>query len=281
VLSIVLGDRHPLFQEAVRSVLEDEPELRVVATAGDGNRAILEAERHRPHVALLSANLMNCDGFSATALIRSRVPSCRVVILAGDRNNAALARAIEAGASGYLPQDCPLPEVIAAIHAVHRGDVLIPPNMLGDLIERLAGRANGREQGRRLLSALTKREREILLFLTRGADNDAMAEELFISPQTARTHVQNVLAKLGVHSRLEAIAFVNRNALLDDLELSGTRPQGRPPSPADSAGTLAHRNRWVAAGRTAPRKSPAAPMPGGTPISSRAPEPGVAVRGSK
>ena len=128
VLTIVLGDRHPLFQEAVRSVLEGEPDLRVVATAGDGNRAIVEAERHRPQIALLSANLLNCDGFSATALIRSRVPTCRVVILAGDRDNAALARAIEAGASGYLPQDCPLTEVIAAIHAVHCGDVLIPPN---------------------------------------------------------------------------------------------------------------------------------------------------------
>jgi DNA-binding CsgD family transcriptional regulator len=154
--------------------------------------------------------------------------------------------------------------------------------MLGDLIERLAGRANTREQAHRLLSSLTKREREILLFLTHGADNDAMAQELFISPQTARTHVQNVLAKLEVHSRLEAIAFVNRNALLADLELSGTRAHGRTPSPVDTAGTLAHRNRWVAAGRTNPRKSPAAPIPGGTPTSSsRAPDPGVAVQASK
>ena len=79
VLTIVLGDRHPLFQEAVRSVLEGEPGLRVVATAGNGNHAVAEAEHHRPNVALLSANLQNCDGFSATALIRSRVPTCRVL----------------------------------------------------------------------------------------------------------------------------------------------------------------------------------------------------------
>src|SRR3979411_2427281 len=92
MLSIVLGDRHPLFQEAVRSILEGEPDLRVVATAGDGNGAGAEAERPRPDIALLSANLLNCDGFSATALIRSRVPTCRVIILAGDRDNATPAR---------------------------------------------------------------------------------------------------------------------------------------------------------------------------------------------
>ena len=234
VLTIVLGDRHPLFQEAVRSVLEGEPGLRVVATAGNGNHAVAEAEHHRPNVALLSANLQNCDGFSATALIRSRVPTCRVVILAGDRDNVALARSVEAGASGYLPQDCPLTEVIASIHAVHRGDVLIPPNMLGDLIERLAGRNNGREEARRLVSSLTRREREILALLAHGADNDVMAEELYISPQTARTHVQNVLAKLGVHSRLEAAAFVNRHGLRKELELEGAKRESRPPAPPEA-----------------------------------------------
>ncbi len=250
VLSIVLGDRHPLFQEAVRSVLEGEPKLRVLATAGDGNRAVAEAERHRPDVALLSANLQHCDGFSATALIRSRVPTCRVVILAGNRDNVALARSVEAGASGYLPEDCPLTEVIAAIHAVHRGDVLIPPNMLGDLIERLAGRHNGREEARRLVSSLTRREREILALLAHGADNDVMAEELYISPQTARTHVQNVLAKLGVHSRLEAATFVNRHGLRDELELEGAKHHGRPPNLLDAGAGFSHRQHRPPPGRS-------------------------------
>ncbi len=252
LLSILLGDRHPLFQEAVRSVLDDEPGLRVVATAGDGHHAVAEAERLRPHVALLSANLVNCDGFSATALIRSRVPTCRVIIFAGDRDHGALARAIEAGASGYLPQDCALTEVIAAIHAVHRGDVLIPPNMLGELLERLAGRGNAREGSRRLVLSLTRREREILALLAHGADNDAMAEELFISPQTARTHVQNVLAKLGVHSRLEAAAFVNKNALLEELEFVAAKRHGRPPSLLEPGPASAHRKHRASAARPHP-----------------------------
>ena len=249
VLRVLLGDRHPLFQEAVRSVLEGEPDLRVVATAGDGHRAVAEAERHDPDLALLSANLINCDGFTATSLIRDRVPGCRVVILAGDRDHGALARAIEAGASGYLPQDCPLSEVIAAIHAVHRGDVLIPPNMLGELIERLAGRRNAREESRRLVASLTRREREILALLAQGADNEAMAEELFISPQTARTHVQNVLAKLGVHSRLEAAALVNKNSLLEELESAVAKRHACPPSRLDPGAVFAHRKHRAAPGR--------------------------------
>src|SRR5260370_13926054 len=265
-MSLVRGDGQPLFQGAVRSVLEEEPELRVVATAGDGNHAVAEAERHRPHVALLSANLQNCDGFSATALIRSGVPTCRVVILAGDRDHVALAHAIEAGASGYLPQDCPLSEVISAIHAVHRGDVLIPPNMLGELIERLSGRSNAREDVRRLISSLTRREREILALLAQGSDNEVMAKELFISPQTARTHVQNVLAKLGVHSRLEAAAFVNRNALLQELELATTRRHGRPPSLPDPGTALTHRKHRALPGRPPPGQPlPAIPRPAPAP----------------
>jgi DNA-binding NarL/FixJ family response regulator len=252
VLSIVLGDRHPLFQEAVRSVLEGERGLRVLATAGNGNQTVAEAERHRPDVALLSANLQSCDGFSATALIRSRVPACRVVILAGNRDNVALARSIEAGASGYLPEDCPLTEVIAAIHAVHRGDVLIPPNMLGELIERLAGRHSGREQARRILASLTRREREILGLLAQGADNEAMAEELYISPQTARTHVQNVLAKLHVHSRLEAATFVNRHGLREELELEAAKRHNRPPNLLDAGAGFSHRQHRASPGRSLP-----------------------------
>ncbi len=251
LLSILLGDRHPLFQEAVRSVLDEEPGLRVVATAGDGHHAVAEAERLRPHVALLSANLVNCDGFSATALIRSRVPSCRVIILAGDRDHVALAQAIEAGASGYLPQDIPLTEVIAAIHAVHRGDVLIPPNMLGELIDRLAGRRNACEKARRILSSLTRREAEVLTLLARGADNEDMARALFISPQTARTHVQNLLVKLHVHSRLEAAAFVNKHSLLDELQ-AGAVGFANGSRSVEGGPSLGRRKRHVAVDRSHP-----------------------------
>jgi DNA-binding CsgD family transcriptional regulator len=125
--------------------------------------------------------------------------------------------------------------------------------MLGDLIERLAGRHSGREQARRIVSSLTRREREILALLAHGADNDAMAEELYISPQTARTHVQNVLAKLGVHSRLEAATFVNRHGLREELELEVAKRHSRPPTLLDVGAGFSHRQH---------RASPGRPLPG-------------------
>jgi two-component system response regulator DegU len=220
-LSILLADRHLLFREAVRSILDGESDLRVAATAGEGFHAVAEAQRIRPQVALLSANLVNCDGIGAAAMIKTRVPECRVVVLSGHADHAGLARAVEAGASGFLLRDCSLAELISAIRSVHQGETLVPPRMLGQLLENLSGRRRDRQDALKLVSSLTRREAEVLALLARGSDNDAMASSLFISPQTARTHVQNVLAKLDVHSRLEAAAFVNRNGILAALEERG------------------------------------------------------------
>ena len=185
---------------------------------------------------------MNCDGIGAAALIKSRVPQCRVVVLSGQADHAGLARAIEAGASGFLLRDCSLAELITAIRSVHEGETLVPPRMLGQLLESLTGRRRERQDALKLVSSLTRREAEVLALLARGSDNDVMARSLFISPQTARTHVQNALAKLDVHSRLEAAAFVNRNGILPALEERGGiagRPDRTPaaaPEPGAGAG---------------------------------------------
>lgn len=221
-LSILLADRHLLFREAVRSILDAEADLGVATTAGEGYQAVAEAQRLRPNLALVSANLVNCDGIAAAALIKSRVPDCRIVVLSGRADHAGLARAVEAGASGFLLRDCSLTELISSIRSVHAGETLVPPRMLGQLLESLTGRRSERQDALKLVSSLTRREAEVLALLARGSDNDVMAASLFISPQTARTHVQNLLAKLGLHSRLEAAAFVNRNGILPALEELGT-----------------------------------------------------------
>ncbi len=214
---ILLADAQSLFREAVRTVLENETDLDVVAVASDGLQALAEAERSGPDIALLDAGMPNCDGVRATSLIRSRVPSCRVIILADAADPALLLEAVEAGASGYLTKDCPLAELIAATRLIHRGETLIPTRMLGPLLNRLIRRHREQDQAHLQVSRLTRREREVLALLADGADNEVIALRLVISPQTARTHVQNVLAKLEVHSRLEAAAFVIRNGILSEL----------------------------------------------------------------
>jgi DNA-binding NarL/FixJ family response regulator len=214
---ILLADAQSLFREAVRTVLEGEADFDVVAVASDGLQALAEAERSNPDVALLDAGMPNCDGVRATSLIRSRIPSCRVIILADTADPALLLDAVEAGANGYLTKDCPLAELIQAARSIHRGETLIPARMLGPLLSRLIRRRREQDQAYLLVSRLTRREKEVLALLADGADNEAIALALVISPQTARTHVQNVLAKLQVHSRLEAAAFVIRTGILADL----------------------------------------------------------------
>jgi DNA-binding NarL/FixJ family response regulator len=216
-IRILLADGQSLFREAVQAVLESEAGLEVVAVAADGLEAIAEAERARPNVALVDLNLPNCDGIRATDLITDQIPECRVVVLADEEDERALVDAVEAGASGFLTKECPLSELIDATRAIHDGETLIPRRMLGPLLSRLILRRREQDDALRRAGRLTRREREVLALLAEGADNDAIAQRLVISPQTARTHIQNVLSKLGVHSRLEAAAFVVQNGILEDL----------------------------------------------------------------
>ena len=216
-IRVLLADEQSLFREAVKVVLSNEDDLVVVGEARDGLQAVAESERVKPDVAILDANLPNCDGIRATEQISVKVPACRVIVFSGQEDERVLVAALEAGASGYLSKEAPLSELIEATRAVHRGEALVPPRMLGTLLQRLIHRRRERDEALRRLGALTRREREVLALLAQGADNDAIAQELVISPETARTHIQNVLGKLGVHSRLEAAAFVIQNGILDDL----------------------------------------------------------------
>lgn len=215
---ILLADEQSLFREAVRVVLESQPDLDVVAEAGDGRGAMVEAQRSMPDVALVDAHLPNADGVRVIPMILERHPDCKVVVLADNGDDELLIEALEAGASGFLTKGSPLADLIDAARRVQRGEVLIPPRLLGPLLGRLIRRRREQDQAYRQMAKLTKREKEILALLADGADNNAIAQALVISPGTARTHVQNVLGKLGVHSRLEAAAFVTRNGIRDELQ---------------------------------------------------------------
>lgn len=212
---VLIADAHSLFREALVTALDGESDLDVVGEARDGLEAVAEAARTEPEVAVLDVDLPNCDGVRATSLIRERLPACRVVVLAAEEDHQTLADAIHAGANGYLTKASPLTDLVDAIRSVHRGDTLVPAGMLGDLLGRLIDRRQQQSEAVRRIGRLTPREREVLDLLARGGDNDSIAQALVISPQTARTHIQNVLVKLGVHSRLEAAALAIQNGLPD------------------------------------------------------------------
>lgn len=216
-IKVLLADEQILFREAARVVLESEPDLQVVADVGDGLTAASEAERTRPDVAFLAVDLPGCDGIRAAALIRERAGSCGVVVLAQNDDFQTLIASLEAGAGGYLTKDCALTDLIDAARAVARGETLIPRQMLGPLLAKLIRRRRQQDEALTQIERLTRREREILALLAQGADNQTIAQQLVISPETARTHIQKVLGKLRVHSRLEAAAFVMKHGVLEEL----------------------------------------------------------------
>jgi DNA-binding NarL/FixJ family response regulator len=219
-IRILLADPHGLFREALRTGLESEQDLRVVGEARSGPEAVAEIQRSVPNVAIVEMDLPITDAAGTTSLIKDRIPSCRVLVRGTTEDCGRLTQVLDAGADGYLTKESPLADLIDATRAVHRGDTLIPPRMLGPLLTTLLRRKRELDGAHARIARLTRREREVLALLADGADNDHIARVLVISPQTARTHIQNILTKLSVHSRLEAAAFVTQNAILPDLVMA-------------------------------------------------------------
>ena len=218
MIRVVLADGHALFREAVRVAFESGGDIQVVAEARDGIEAVTQAATWDPDVAVIDTGLPNRDGIRATSMIADAAPRTRTLCVAPDGDALALCvAAFEAGANGFITKASPLSELIEATRAVARGETLVPPAMLGDLLRRLLHHRREQDEALRRLDRLTRREREVLALLTDGADNDRIAQMLVVSPQTARTHIQNVLGKLEVHSRLEAAMFVTQNGIHGEL----------------------------------------------------------------
>jgi DNA-binding NarL/FixJ family response regulator len=209
-IRVLLAHEHALLREAVKIILDSRPDLQVVAQARDGLEAIAEVGRSRPRVAILSAEIPPLDVRETTRMIRETLPECSVLILAVRENLDILVASFEGGAHGYLTKEDGLDRLVDATRAVAGGETLVPARMLGPLLHRLIDGRRDEDEIVSRLSRLTPREREVLLLVTDGADNLRIARALSISPETARTHVQNILGKLGLHSRLEAVAFASR-----------------------------------------------------------------------
>jgi DNA-binding NarL/FixJ family response regulator len=217
IIRVLFADHEPLFREAIRLVLDHQSDLLVIAEADTGCQALALAEELLPDIAILAADLPRCEGLDAVRLLVERVDGCRVLVLARDEDQDALLEALDAGAAGFVTRTSPLEDLIGAIRAVYRGEAMVPAMMLGPLLAALIRRRREQASVLQRISNLTRREREVLVLVCRGADSRSIADELVISPETARTHVQNVLSKLGVHSRLEAAALVGPDDLLDQL----------------------------------------------------------------
>lgn len=212
---LVLGDDHAVFVEALTAALPQKG-FRVVGAATSIRDTLVSVRRHRPDVCLLDRYFDDGDGIDAIAgVIASGSAGMRVVMVTADRDVLAMRRALRAGASGYVNKMCGLSALAEAIQSVAAGGVVteLPAQRTGE-----PDRATT-QPGPGLLCELTARERQCLALLVAGARTTSMASQLGVSRTTVRTHVQSVLTKLGVHSRLEATSVALRYSLLEDAEI--------------------------------------------------------------
>lgn len=215
-IELLLASQHALLRQAIHSALDNEPDIDVVAETRSGMHAVAAAERVTPDVAILEVDGLRGEGMRTVAQLRRAVKECRILLLAEGEDVDVLIEGLEAGAQGYVSKESPLSELVDATRAIAQGELVIPSGMLKQLIISLVQRRRDRRKGADRMSRLTQREHEVIKLLATGADNEGIGRALVISPQTARTHIQNILSKLGAHTRLEAVAFVRGTGLLED-----------------------------------------------------------------
>jgi two-component system, NarL family, response regulator LiaR len=211
VIRVLIADDHAVVRQGLRTFLELQDDIDVTGEAGDGEAAVAAVERSSPDVVLMDLVMPGVDGVEAIGRIRARSPATRVIVLTSFVDDDKLFPAVRAGAAGYLLKDVGPHELVAAIRTVHAGEALLHPTVAARLLEQFA--ADG--VGRRSPDVLTPREREVLALIARGLPNKVIARELTISERTVKTHVSNVLGKLGLTDRTQAALYAVREGLVD------------------------------------------------------------------
>ena len=207
-IRLLIAENQRLFRQSLRALLTRERDLKVVADAADGREAFDLAMKHKPDLVLMDIDMPNLDGVTATTLIRGCLPGTNVLLLAMHDEDTRIVSAMRAGAFGYILTDVDHADLLRIIRAAYRGEHVLSPSM-PDRFARQALAAVGHAQGdhHTLLSGLTDREREILACAAAGWSNKEIAEHLFVSIETVKTHLHHIYQKLSADGRVEAVLF--------------------------------------------------------------------------
>jgi NarL family two-component system response regulator LiaR len=211
VIRVLIADDHAVVREGLRAFLALQDDVEVVGEAVDGEEAVAAVARLAPDVALVDLVMPNVDGIEAIKRIRASQAPTRVIVLTSFADEATMLPAVRAGAVGYLLKDVEPRDLVAAIRTVHDGETLLHPAVVRELVREVAG--DGREPPAE--NPLTQREREVLALIARGRANKAIAFELGVAEKTVKTHVSNILGKLGVSDRTQAALYAVREGLVD------------------------------------------------------------------
>jgi two-component system, NarL family, response regulator LiaR len=211
VIRVLIADDHAVVREGLRGFLALQDDIEVVGEAADGEQAVAAVASLEPDVALVDLVMPHVDGVEAIKRIRGLTAATRVIVLTSFADEDTMLPAVRAGAVGYLLKDVNPQDLVAAIRTVHDGETLLHPAVIRELVREVAG--DGREPAAE--NPLTKREREVLALIARGRANKAIAFELGVAEKTVKTHVSNILGKLGVSDRTQAALYAVREGLVD------------------------------------------------------------------
>jgi len=215
-IRVMICDDHALFRRGLIMVLEAEDDIEVVAEAEDGDDAVEKAVEFVPDVVLMDVRMPGVDGIEATRRIAEKVPTAKILMLTVSDEEEDLYEAIKAGATGYLLKEVSIEEVAPAARAVVAGQSLISPSMASKLLGEFSNLAKRAEERSSVPTPrLTERELEVLRLVAQGKSNREIAGDLYISENTVKNHVRNILEKLHLHTRMEAVMYAVREKLLD------------------------------------------------------------------
>jgi NarL family two-component system response regulator LiaR len=217
-IKILIADDHAFVREGTRRILEQEPDLEVVAEAGDGEEAVRLASDLKPDVAIIDVAMPKLDGIEATRRIKALCPAVAVLVLSAYDDDQFVFGLLEAGAAGYLLKSVRGHEIVDAIRAVDAGESVLHPSVARKVLNRFAS-VSSRAQRKKPLELLTDREMEVLKLVTKGLSNKDIADGLSLSVRTVQGHLANIFNKLRVSSRTEAVVHALKEGwvTLDDV----------------------------------------------------------------
>jgi DNA-binding NarL/FixJ family response regulator len=195
-------DDHPLLREGIATLVNSQPDMKLIAQASTGTEAVQVFKQHEPDVTLLDLRLPDMSGIDTLIAIRTAFPEARIIMLTTFEGDVEIQRALQAGARGYLLKNMPPSELLDVIRQVHAGKKRIPPQIASHLAEHLSD------------ETLTEREVEVLREVADGNRNRNIAEKLFISEETVKVHIKHIMEKLGASDRTQAVAIGVRRGII-------------------------------------------------------------------